>query len=409
MRLSDLERLAVPEQPGVYLFLDQRGKPLYIGKAAVLRDRVRSYFREDLAATRGERVAQAVAQAATLEWRVCANVLEALLLEAALIRQYKPPGNARQKDDKSYWVVVITNEKWPRVLLVRAQLLAHTFDASHIRKVYGPFPHGGEIKEALRIIKNIFPFFDTKRPVGDNLSPVELAKLRFYQSLGLSPSSDEMALRRYQATIRNICRLFEGKKNELVSALRREMRQAAAAEDFEYAAKVRDQIASLEHIRDIALLKRAKSASENERRVEAYDIAHHAGKEAVGVMVVREGGNFIREAYRTFLLKEARAGDDPSALREVVTRRLRHPEWRFPDLIVVDGAAAQVRVVEAAVAGAGLVIPVVGVVKDERHKPLRIIGKLPVWARDTEVLEANAEAHRFAIGRHRRRQRKVLA
>jgi excinuclease ABC subunit C len=143
--------------------------------------------------------------------------------------------------------------------------------------------------------------------------------------------------------------------------------------------------------------------------VEAYDIAHHAGKEAVGVMVVREGGNFIREAYRTFLLKEARAGDDPSALREVVTRRLRHPEWRFPDLIVVDGAAAQVRVAEAAVAGAGLVIPVVGVVKDERHKPLRIIGKLPVWARDTEVLEANAEAHRFAIGRHRRRQRKVLA
>ncbi len=402
MQLEDLASLEIPEAPGVYFFLDEQGKPLYIGKAAVLRDRIRSYFRPDVVEQRGARVAQAVQRAVRVEWRVCESVLEAMLLEAAFIRQYQPPANVRLKDDKSYWVVVVTRERWPRVLLVRAHRLTERFEAAQIRKVYGPFPNAGEIQEALRTIKRIFPFFDTKRPVGSTGSQFERAKIRFYQSLGLYPPSEEAARRRYLTTIRHICLLFEGKKEKLLASLEREMARAVRQEAFEYAAQLRDQIAALRHVHDVALLKRERKGG---GRIEAFDISHHGRKGAIGVMVVWEQGGFAREAYRLFSLREAKAGDDTASLREVLQRRLRHAEWGIPQLIVVDGGRAQVRVAEATIAASGLVIPVVGVVKDERHKPVRIEGVVPSGVAEEVVLSANAEAHRFALFAHRRRMR----
>jgi excinuclease ABC subunit C len=141
-------------------------------------------------------------------------------------------------------------------------------------------------------------------------------------------------------------------------------------------------------------------------RIEAYDMAHLAGSANVGVMTVVEGGMATPAEYRKFKIKTASPGDDTGALREVLTRRLGHEEWALPQLIAVDGSTAQINAAEAVLREYGMEIPVVGVVKDDKHRPRGINGRRDlISGRERDILLANAEAHRFAIGYHRKRRR----
>jgi excinuclease ABC subunit C len=188
------------------------------------------------------------------------------------------------------------------------------------------------------------------------------------------------------------------------------MREAADSEHFEEAGVLRRQVTALEHIRDVSLIKdESRIAPGGSVRIEGYDVAHTAGKETVGVMTVVDGGEAMKSEYRKFTIKTA-GNDDPASLQEMLERRLAHPEWRFPKLIVVDGGIAQLRRAQAVLRKAGVSIPVVGVVKDDRHKPLRIIGdKKAAQDFEKDILLVNAEAHRFGITWHRGRLRKRLA
>ena len=170
----------LPEGPGVYFFLGKRKQVLYIGKAASLRDRVRSYFVKDIAEVRSPLIAKIVEEAKSIDFRKTDSVLEALILEANLIHNYKPKGNTDSKDDKTWNYVVITKEDFPRVLLVRGKELESASEKSRSSAsgrrgnasernfssayTFGPFPHGGQLKEALRIIRKIFPYRDTCEP-----------------------------------------------------------------------------------------------------------------------------------------------------------------------------------------------------------------------------------------------------
>jgi len=143
-------------------------------------------------------------------------------------------------------------------------------------------------------------------------------------------------------------------------------------------------------------------------RIEAYDIAHTAGNETVGVLTVVAGGEAQKSEYRKFKIRTV-TNDDTGALAETLERRLGHNEWTLPRVIVVDGATAQMRRAMKILQSAGVEIPVVGVVKDEFHRPQRLIGDTKaIAAHEKDILLANAEAHRFAITWHRRRQRKGL-
>ncbi|MEL6803621.1 MAG: excinuclease ABC subunit C, partial [Bacteroidota bacterium] len=142
-------------------------------------------------------------------------------------------------------------------------------------------------------------------------------------------------------------------------------------------------------------------------RIEAYDVAHHGGKNMVGVMTVVEGLQPTKSEYRKFKIESVSGSNDPAALKEVLERRLRHPEWPYPQIIVVDGSTAQKNAAEYVLKKAGCMIPVVGVVKDEQHKPKRLIGSKKLLAMyEDAILLANAEAHRFAITYHRNESRK---
>ncbi|HVY72893.1 MAG TPA: UvrB/UvrC motif-containing protein [Candidatus Paceibacterota bacterium] len=392
----------IPDGPGVYFFLGKNKEVLYIGKATSLRSRVRSYFSPDLIHTRGPVLVKMLEKAASIDWRETDSVLEALILEANLIKTHKPKHNTDLKDDKSWNYVVMTKEDFPRVLLIRGKELS-VRDPDEFMQVFGPFPHGLQLREALKIIRKIFPFRDTCIP--------DSGKRCFNAQIGLCPGvcSGEITKTEYRKIIRRLVMLFQGKKVELVKSLERDMKAAAKAEDFEEAGRLRGQIFALKHIHDVSLIKdeyrspsTALGAIHN-TRIEAYDIAHMSGKDVVGVMVVVEDGQANKDQYRKFKIKTAKGGDDAGSLREVLTRRLGHDEWPLPRILAVDGSTAQMNVAKKVLEEFGMAIPVIGVTKDEKHRPRAIQGEREVIAgRERDILLANAEAHRFAITYHKK-------
>lgn len=403
MTASDLKKLELPDQPGVYTFRDDKGRPLYIGRATSLRDRVKSYFRPDLIDSRGPRVVDMVTKSSTVTWQTQDSVLEAILLEAEQIKRYQPFYNVDERDNKSSNYIVITNEDWPRVFLARARDLDQQIKERcvpyKIKKRFGPFPEAGLIKEALKILRRMFPFRDKKA-----LDPRHEA---FYRMLGQSPSGDDESVRQaYLRTVRHLCLFFQGRKGTLVAELKKRMKSAAKEMRFEEADQNKKLLYALEHINDIALIKReaAVFTGKKQYRMEAYDIAHLGGSENVGVMVVSVNGELMQSEYRKFKVSKDK-NDDIAGLIEILTRRLNHPEWPFPDLIIVDGSKTQASRAEAVLASCRMDIPVVAVTKDERHVAEKLVGNPDITKRyRNEVIQLNAEAHRFAIRYHRHRR-----
>ena len=185
MQREDLKKFKLPEEPGVYLFKKGR-KLLYIGKATSLRDRVRSYFSPDLLAGRGSAIVGMVAEADRVSYQKTNSVLEALILEANLIKSHQPPYNVDQKDNKSWNYVVITKEHFPRVLLVRGRELFQNSSGLRNHYMFGPFPHGGQLQEAMGMVRRIFPYRDSKcTPCGEGKN--KQCKPCFNRQIGACP------------------------------------------------------------------------------------------------------------------------------------------------------------------------------------------------------------------------------
>lgn len=436
MERAELKRFELPDCPGVYLF--KRGREvLYVGKATSLRDRVRSYFDDDLIATRGPRIVDMVTKATSVAHEPTPTVLEALVREAALIRHHHPPANAEGKDDKTFLYACITDEEIPRVLAIRGSNLdfknKRTLTRSNLvepgqklKAIYGPFPSGVQLREGLRLIRRIFPFFDTPKPITAKTPSTALgagkhhtARVEFYTQLGLYPR--EIDKKTYRKSIKNVELFLAGRTKELRIKLNKDMKAAIKAEEFEEAATIRNQLFSLDHIQDVSLirdenldaLRQAQGRSAG--RIEGYDTAHLAGTNAIGVMVVVEDGIPIKKEYRTFNIRGSTSSpqaadrkNDIASLKELLNRRFGHLEWSYPNTIVVDGGKTQKKAAEEALAALGIEIPVASVVKDERHRPREILGARRAGITEADAVLANAEAHRFSLARHRRARSKPL-
>lgn len=417
MTSQDLKSYKLPDKPGVYKFY-QGKKLLYIGKATSLKDRVKSYFAGDLGETpafaegsgvakRGPKIWRMIELADKIDWQETDSVLEALLLETELIKKYQPKYNTREKDDKSYWYVVITNEDFPRILPIRGKELLSKPQAGDI---FGPFPYASEIKEALKIIRKIFPYRDKCLPCVALVKQGKKCSPCFNRQVDLCPGvcTGEISKTDYRKIVRNIKLLFGGKKQEILKNLEREMANLAKRQEFEKASKIRDQIFALKHIRDVSLLKqrKAEEGSSVGIRIEAYDIAHLSGQKTVGAMTVWQNGELDKSEYKKFELRGGSAlqANDPANLREILERRFNHPEWLWPDIIVVDGNQVQVRVAKEIFPD----VEIVGVVKDDKHKAGRVLGDQQI-VHDyyRPIIEANAEAHRFALSYHRKKMRQI--
>jgi len=398
MKRIDFKKYNLPDKPGVYFFKSGR-QNLYIGKATSLSDRVASYFVTNLTEVRGPAITAMVAKANRLDWQTCDSVLEALILESALIKKYQPPYNTRAKDDKSFWYVVITAENFPRVILVRGRNL----DPSLAKKVFGPFPNATELKTALKIIRKIFPYRDRCQPLS--------GRACFNRQLNLCPGvcTGEISSKDYRKNIHHLELFFSGRKKTLIKTLKREMDRAAKAKDFETAVSRRNQLFALKHINDVALIK--ETPANSNLRLEAYDIAHLAGQQTVGAMAVVVGGQAEPSEYRRFKLRGENANkvNDTANLKEILNRRLAHKNWPIPNLLIIDGGQAQLNAARSAIKQNNLDYPVVAVVKDEFHRPQKIIGDLNlIGNREKEILLATSEAHRFALNYHRKLRRGVV-
>ena len=291
--------------------------------------------------------------------------------------------------------------------MIRSKDLTEKYQEKDILYHFGPFTSAALFKDALKIVRKLFQYYDAKVPVGSEKTKMARGQIDFNRQIGLYP--EEGTTTQYQQTIRHIRLLFEGKKQIIIQDLEKEMMQFAKIEAFEQAAAIKRKIYALQHIQDVALIKDENRIYRDERsvRIEAYDVAHLAGKDMVGVMTVIEGGEPNKNEYRKFKIQSVTGSNDPAALKEVLERRLAHPEWPYPQIIVVDGSTAQKNAAEHVLRKNGISIPVVAVVKDDRHKPVRLIAAKKLLAQhEHAILLANAESHRFAITYHKQKRSK---
>jgi excinuclease ABC subunit C len=435
MKISDIKKYKLPNSPGVYFF--KKKKPalrsskseaweiLYIGKATSLKDRVRSYFNPDVLHTRGSRIVDMVSISTKIEFEKTDSVLEALILEANLIKKFEPKYNIKEKDNKSYNFVCITKAtatEDPKIILERGRSL--DFSDVKYSEVYGPFPSQEKLQTAMNIIRKIFPFKTNKN-----------AGSKIYSQIGLEVEGEKL-----KKNIRNIKLFFGGKKKKIIKLLEKEMMKKAKEMKFEEAGEIKRQIFALKHINDVALIEDSGFKIQDLRdnfRIESYDVAHMSGKNSVGVMTVIEDGQVKKSEYKKFILRDTKRGDDVGGLREIITRRLKHPEWKMPNLIVVDGGKNQLNLAKKIIidfslrprvipeasnnhsvipqirlqdyAGSRSSIKIVSVLKDEKHKPKDILGSKKFAEKfKKEILIANNESHRFAIQFFRKKQRQSL-
>lgn len=404
MTITEFKHINLPDNPGVYFF--KKGKDiLYIGKATSLLDRVRSYFSADLIQTRGMLLVDMVAKADAIEYQETGSVLEALLLETELIKQHQPYYNTKEKDDKSHSYVVITKETYPTIMIVRGRTLERQ-DKKHYSHVYGPFISGGQLREALKIIRKIFPY-------KDELCVPNSGKMCFNASIGLCPGVciGKISSGEYMKEVKKISLFLSGRIGSIVHILKKEMKSYVKNMEFESAGLVQKKIYALTHIRDVSLIKKdrvnKRVHSGNIVRIEAYDIAHMQGSHMVGVMVVMEHGELVKDQYRKFIIKTVHKANDPAALKEVLTRRFAHKDWGTPHLVIVDGNEVQKKIADAVLSEYSQThIPVISVVKDDKHKAKEILGTVPQDIDIDDIYAIHAEVHRFAIGYFRKRQRK---
>ncbi len=441
-----IDKIEMPDTPGVYFFYDDEKNIIYIGKATNLKDRTKSYFSPDLKNTRGLKIVNMVLAAEDITFIKTGSVLEALLLENTLIKKHQPIFNTKEKDDKSYNCVVITKEDYPRVLIMRTRDYEKRFlkDSSleKIDKVYGPFTNGNQIKDAVKIIRRIFPYRDRCEVGVDVLRD----KPCFNAQIKLCPGvcCGRITISEYKNNIKHIKDMFEGKRETIKKDLEKEMKQAAKEEKFERAGVIRNTIWALDHIRDVSLIKddndeglnkenndalksKLKINKDSNFRIEAFDVAHISGTDRVGVMTVVTDGKKEISEYKKFKLIED-INDDYMGIVEMLRRRLKHMEWGMPDLIVIDGGVGQKNMAERLIAQLNMSIRVVSVVKDDKHKARDILGiesvlgekldskkdllqkenKLVNQKLKESIILANHEAHRFAIKYHKELRGKIV-
>lgn len=405
MTKEEYSQINLPDSPGVYQFLDEFGNILYIGKATSLKDRTKSYFSKDLIADRGLKVYNMVLAAKDIKYTITNSVLEALLLENVLIKKHQPMFNTKEKDNKTYYCVVITKEDFPRVLSMRIRDYEKRFVSEKtdvnldVDKVHGPFVSGTEIREVLKMIRKIFPFRD--RCEINQTKPCFNAQLKLCPGtcVGLITKED------YKKNIKYIKDLFDGKGESIRKELEINMIKASDNMNFELAARLRDSLYSINHIKDVALIKddRLTNFKDRNYRIESFDVAHISGTSRVGVMCVVIGGKKETSEYKKFKLEE-NLNNDYAGIREMLERRFNHKEWGIPDLIVIDGGEAQRKVALDYMVNNNPSVQVASVVKDDKHKAKAILG--PDFILKDKILQkaiilANSEAHRFAIKYHK--------
>lgn len=387
-----------PEAPGVYLMKNAAGEIIYIGKATSLKHRVLSYFQKNLP----DKTRKQMSEAIEIDFQETDSTVEAIFLESRLIKKYSPIYNIKEKDDKSRIYVHITREDFPRLYILRETDLVQIKENNPI--LYGPFLSTLSLNTALELIRKVIPFRSCKK----------LPKKKcLYGYIGLCPAPCEGMVSKedFRKNIRMVRDFFEGKKGRVVSSLNKEIKNLSKQEKFEEAARVRDRLRALEHLRHSFAIKQDISTIYD--RIEGYDISNISGQFAVGSMVVFIDGASEKSEYRKFKIKWVKGTNDVAMMKEVLYRRFKHIPlaggWDLPDLVLIDGGKGQVNVALEVLKENNLNIPVVGLAKGPDRKKDEIITTKTLPRSETALFkQVRDEAHRFARGYYEKLHRKDL-
>lgn len=346
----------LPLCPGVYFHKDTTGAVIYVGKATCLKNRVMQYFNTKHIDPKTQALVRDIAMT---DWIETDSEIDALFLENEMIKRYLPRYNILLRDNKNVCYVRINfTAEWPTVTITR---LPTDDRATYI----GPFYSATPLRKALRCLRKAFPYL-TK------LSEADSALLH---QIHLVPgkSSDD-----YHADLHMLVRYLHGDWQKITNETKQAMHQASNNLRFEQAATLRNRLNALQELKQQIIFGRAEfidiakdkaimgaqklfQLDQPPRRIEAYDISHHGGRNVVGSMVVFTNGVADKQSYRKFKISRER-NNDFAAMAEVLTRRFspKHKNWFSPDLIVVDGGGAQLHAVSHLTNG----IPLIGLAKD---------------------------------------------
>ena len=412
----------LPASPGVYFHKNAAGEIIYVGKAAVLKNRVRQYFQKSQKDIKTEALVREIADT---DWIVVDTEMDALFLEAEMIKRYMPKWNILLRDDKTVsYVRISMGDEVPYVSFTRIPM-------DDKAKYVGPFYGKLAVEKALRTLRRVFPYY-VKPYTGHKTLDTDL---------GLTPGIElgKSTPKEYKRNLRKLIRYLEGGRERLMRELEKAMYEAAAHGEYELAAEARNQLYGLKELqkkivfsdkefldissdRALAELQRLLKLDKPPRRIEGYDISHQSGEHTVGSMVVFINGASARNEYRKFKIRSS-TNDDLKSMQEVLTRRLKHSEWDYPDLIILDGGKTQVNAILPLVASHH--IPVIGRDKSGNHaKTAGVTLVLPNTDESTTafsqielpsgshiarlIARIDEEAHRFAITYHSLLKRKSM-
>jgi excinuclease ABC subunit C len=411
-----------PTAPGVYLMKDARGRVIYVGKAVNLRNRASSYFTKQ--AAEDFRTANLVPEIKDIDFIEADSEVDALLLEARLIKDIQPIFNTELKDDKTFpYLEIFIREEFPRVEFTRKPRPRGT-------KLYGPFTNARKLRGAIAVLQQVFRF----RNCSLNIHQDE-EKWRWFRPCLLAsinqctaPCNLRITRDEYRRDIRKLRLFLEGKKERLFRELRDEMTQAAKELKFEKAARLRDQIKALENLnlrgdlrehaqpevfqidprRGLKGLKKVFDLPTLPRRIEGMDIAHLQGGETVASCVQFIDGLPFKHGYKRFKIRTVDGVDDFASMREVVSRRFRRLQQEggaYPDILLIDGGKGQLGAAMAALESIGVTPPFVcSLAKREEEIFLpgqsepRILSKHSYGVRLLQYVRD--ESHRFAQSYH---------
>lgn len=436
---KQLEKL--PKTPGVYLYYDIRGKLIYIGKTTVLKHRVRSYF----IGIHDNKTEKLISEIANIKWRETRSTIEALILESNLIKKYQPKYNIREKDDKSFVQIGITDEKFPRVISYRPTQKEKI--NTSIKKIYGPYTNNTAVKQIIEIFRKIFKFRDCSDYKFARFSKINKPCINYNINLCTGPCAKLINQIEYNKSIKQIQMMLKGNTKKAISVMKKQMQQYSKNEEFEKAKEIRDRIDAFMHLSDIAAIKHDRPLEQIKsipHRIEAYDISNMGKNYAVGSMVVFIDGEIKKTEYRKFrIINESIARkhpkipekftrnssrfysnnknlrsmlydlrpNDPAMMAQVIERRLAHPEWEKPNLILLDGGKEQLSVVLNKLRTLNIKLPVMAIAKGPTRKGFTLFKnslakKIKLDRKFIEFMRD--EAHRFAITYHRKLRRKSI-
>jgi excinuclease ABC subunit C len=367
MSLQD-KLTGLPKNPGVYFYKNKSGEIIYIGKAANLRNRVRQYFQKSRPFD--PKTDALVAEIVDVEWTEVETELDAVFLEAEMVRRYMPRYNILLRDDKSFvYVRIDIKSKHPTVTFTRRPL-------DDKAEYFGPYQSKFVISSALKHLRRVFPY--------STHAPTNIPNRACLQAqIGLCPGleADLTTLKEYKKNLRQLMLYITGKRKKLISELEADMKRAAKGQQYEEAAKLRNRLLALKNLdskiifgdreqmdisKDKGLVELAELLKiEVPRRIEGYDISHLQGSDTVASMVVFAAGVPDKSQYRKFKSRVP-GNDDFAHMFEVITRRFSERNiklWGKPDLILIDGGKGQVSSALKALQEKNLKIPLIGLAK----------------------------------------------